>query len=333
VIIAHCHWYFPAAIGDNLAFRLVIGNGRHGVAVFFVISGYLITGLLLREFDKTGTVSLKRFYFRRTLRIFPPFYAFLAVVGLLWVMGIAIGEDLPSFLAAATYTVAYYPGMKMGVIFHSWSLSIEEQFYLLWPLTFLIWHRRQKVVNLAFILILLMPVVRLALYFIAPGQRGHEDYMVQGWVDTMMVGCLLALLKREPKWERRRRRYLNAWTASAMAITGFFVVPWVALVLPRNLSAPFGLVENTLTALCIGGVLVYVVENTDSLAAKILNNRVIRHVGVLSYSIYLWQALFTWESLPMLPYGLVYTLAAAEISYWLVERPALSLRTRLESRL
>jgi len=178
-----------------------------------------------------------------------------------------------------------------------------------------------------------MPVVRLALYFIAPGQRGHETFMVQGWIDTMMVGCLLALLKREPKWERRRRRYLNAWTASAMAIAGFFIVPWVGMVLPRKLSGPFGLVENTLTALCIGGVLVYVVENSDSLAGKILNNRVIRHLGVLSYSIYLWQALFTSRTTPMLPYGLVYTLAAAEMSYWLVERPALSLRTRLESRL
>jgi peptidoglycan/LPS O-acetylase OafA/YrhL len=69
------------------------------------------------------------------------------------------------------------------------------------------------------------------------------------------------------------------------------------------------------------------------LAGKILNNRVIRHLGVLSYSIYLWQALFTSRTTPMLPYGLVYTLAAAEMSYWLVERPALSLRTRLESRL
>jgi peptidoglycan/LPS O-acetylase OafA/YrhL len=147
VIIAHCNWYLPAAIQDSLAFRVVIGNGSLGVAIFFVISGYLITGLLLREFDKTGTVSLKRFYFRRTLRIFPPFYAFLAVVGLLWAMGVAmVGVDLRSFLAAATYTVAYYPGMKMGMIFHSWSLSIEAQFYLLWPLTFLIWHRRQKVV-------------------------------------------------------------------------------------------------------------------------------------------------------------------------------------------
>jgi peptidoglycan/LPS O-acetylase OafA/YrhL len=157
--------------------------------------------------------------------------------------------------------------------------------------------------------------------------------MVQGWVDTMMVGCTLALLKGEPRWERIHRRFIHGWSAAAMAVIGFLVAPVLLIVLPKFLSSLFGLVlKPFLLAACIGGILVYVVENSESLAGRILNASLVRHIGVMSYSLYLWQQLFTSYLLPMLPIGLFYAFAAAEFSYWVVERPSLSLRARLERK-
>ena len=82
VLFAHSAWLLPARISASSPFRYIVGNGMHGVAVFFVISGYLITTLLLRELDTYSEVSLRRFYFRRSLRIFPPFLRLAGVHGL-----------------------------------------------------------------------------------------------------------------------------------------------------------------------------------------------------------------------------------------------------------
>jgi peptidoglycan/LPS O-acetylase OafA/YrhL len=333
VILAHSGWFFPQWISNSLVFRSVVGNGRNGVAVFFVISGYLITTLLRREFERTGTISLKRFYFRRSMRIFPPFYAMLAVMAVLWGLG-WIPENSRSFIAAATYTYALVPGANGYFIAHSWSLSIEELFYLFWPFAFLAWHQRQRAIQVAFVLVLLMPVLRIMLYFLAPALRGHENYMVHGWLDTMMIGCILAMLNGQQLWEKLRRRYLTAWSAAAMAVLGFLVVPALLLVLPKALSSALDLAARpTMMAICIGGVMVYLIESPECFVGRVLNHPVVRHVGVLSYSLYLWQQLFMSNEFPMLPYGFFFAFGAAELSYWIVERPSLRLRSRLERRI
>ncbi|MBB5062412.1 acyltransferase [Granulicella mallensis] len=331
VIFAHSSWYLPSWITQNSIFHSVIGNGYHGVAVFFVISGYLITTLLLREFDKTRTVSLKHFYFRRTLRIFPPFYFFLGIMGILWAIHV-IPEDPRSFIASLTYTWAYYPGAHGYFITHTWSLSIEEQFYLIWPLLFVFLHRRSKLIAASALFIVAMPFIRVLFYFILPNLRGHEFYMVHGWIDTMMVGCLLALVKHQGKWKAWQQRYINGWTVSAMAIIAFYINPVVTAALPKRSSGIFALgISPTVTAFCIGGILMYLTSTGNPLILRLFNNRAIRHVGVLSYSLYLWQQLFMSHQFSFLPYGYLYAFAIAECSFWLVEKPSLHLRAKLEA--
>jgi peptidoglycan/LPS O-acetylase OafA/YrhL len=107
--------------------------GELGVRVFFVISGYLITGLLLRELRATGKIAIGRFYFRRALRLFPAFYAFLLVVAVLEGAGV-IALNPGDLRSAATYTMNYHANPSWWLI-HCWSLSVEEQFYLVWPAT------------------------------------------------------------------------------------------------------------------------------------------------------------------------------------------------------
>ena len=118
------------------------GDVAHlGVLVFFVISGFLITSLLMSEHEMTDAVSLKRFYLRRIVRIFPAFYAFILVMAVATLLGAAqlTGRD---FAYALTYTVNFEPNRALQ-IGHLWSLSVEEQFYLLWPLTLLLLRERR----------------------------------------------------------------------------------------------------------------------------------------------------------------------------------------------
>lgn len=114
-----------------------VSFGELGVRIFFVISGFLITYLLLKERSKNGGVNLKAFYIRRLLRIFPVFYFYLGIVAIL---NFSLGFQVPSlyFLSAALYIQNFSPWGSSWLIGHSWSLAVEEQFYLLWPAIFFV---------------------------------------------------------------------------------------------------------------------------------------------------------------------------------------------------
>ncbi|MDO8941596.1 MAG: acyltransferase, partial [Desulfobacterales bacterium] len=145
--------------------NLGVGDYAHlGVVVFFVISGFLITRLLLSEHAKRGSISLKLFYARRTLRLFPASYAFVGCVWLLWLAGI-VPLQSRDLWHAVTYTVNYAPDIAWSVG-HLWSLSVEEQFYLLWPFAFVTMGPR-RASWVAGGVILLGPVARVvALLFL-----------------------------------------------------------------------------------------------------------------------------------------------------------------------
>ena len=137
--------FFPltSAAGDFFALA------ETGVLIFFIISGFLITTLLLHELDNSGRINLLKFYFRRTLRIFPPYYFLIAVLLVLRFLGY-ISLSNYDVLHAFTYTSNYfYPeGWYLG---HPWSLSVEEQFYLLWPAILLLSGKRKAVFRIKII--------------------------------------------------------------------------------------------------------------------------------------------------------------------------------------
>jgi peptidoglycan/LPS O-acetylase OafA/YrhL len=216
---------------------------------------------------------------------------------------------------------------------HTWSLSVEEQFYLLWPVL-LAWSCRwRRGVWVAAGGIAAMPVVRLILFFGAGhvASNGGRGIVTISSADTLMVGCLLALLKGNAQWERFERSWINAVSACAMAAIGLVAEPWLGVKLTSGLGQMVSIaLGNTVTSLCIGGVLVYAVENARSIAGRLLNLGPVRHIGVISYSIYLWQQLFTAGDLFPGPYIFLFILIAAELSFWLIERPAQRLRARFE---
>lgn len=333
VILGHSKWFLPQFLVSSSLYRFTIGNSRSGVTVFFVISGYLITNLLLRELDKTGRISLSQFYFRRSMRIFPAFYFYLAVIGVLLWRHILPPMNAKSFIAAATYTWCYYPHASGTFLQHSWSLSIEEQFYLFWPVLLLFLHGRGSLVKVSVALIALMPVLRLAFYFRYPELRGLDYYLIYGWLDTMMVGCLLALLSPDQTFLKWKKRILTSRVALAMALVAFYINPVMIEMLPKPYGGFYSeVIAPFTTAACIAGVLLFVVEHPSSLAGRILNFPWIRRIGMLSYSLYLWQQLFVLSELHLLPYGYIFLVIASVTSFVLVEQPLLKLRTKLTRR-
>jgi peptidoglycan/LPS O-acetylase OafA/YrhL len=166
-------WFYPLNY---------FSNSGLGVQIFFVLSGFLITNTLHSEWKATGKIDLLQFYIRRTLRIWPAFYAFVIMLALLSHMQL-IDIARQQFTFAALHTWYYSEAFGLGPVNahygdgawylgHFWSLSLEEQFYWFWPpLLILLLHRRSE--RFLAVLILLVPVVRGATYFLAPGLRGR----------------------------------------------------------------------------------------------------------------------------------------------------------------
>jgi peptidoglycan/LPS O-acetylase OafA/YrhL len=301
--------------------------GALGVQTFFIISGFLITHLLLKELNATGTISLKHFYFRRALRIFPAFYVYLAAALAVTLAGWVPGE-LRAFLVAGTYTWNYLGGGS-ELLVHTWSLSLEEQFYLLWPAA-LVFLGTNKSIKLAVWVILLSPISRVVTYFLMPHHRALLNAMLHTGLDSIMFGCLLAILWRNERFNQRVQPFVRAWVAACAAAFSLILGP---VFLGARFRGSYGFVFGfTLNALCLSLILLYVVRIPNSPAGRLLNVPVIRHLGVISYSLYLWQEMFTGDNnARFFPWNLLAILACAELSYWLVERPSLRLRSRLET--
>jgi peptidoglycan/LPS O-acetylase OafA/YrhL len=302
--------------------------GHLGVLVFFVISGFLITSLLMSEREKIGTISLKRFYLRRVLRIFPAFYALILALLVATLLG-WIDLTGPDFAFAMTYTVNYYPHHPWQ-IGHLWSLSIEEQFYLLWPLTLLALRERRALV-IAIAAIFVGPVVRAAIrtymFHVDPHTALADMSIFPAMFDYLATGCALALLR---PWLLTQDWYLRL-TAS----------PWLWLVAPLILMINrldgytavmfFG---SPVMNVCIALLIESCTRHDRTLAGRFLNWKPVAFLGVLSYSLYLWQQPFldryssAWVG--EFPQNLAFAFLAALLSYYVVERSFLGWRRRLE---
>jgi peptidoglycan/LPS O-acetylase OafA/YrhL len=328
VIVAHSSQSFAQWIRIPAGSLLLFAHT--GVSVFFVISGFLITSLLLKELHATGAISLKRFYVRRAFRIFPPFYLYLAIIFALALAGV-FHTPLRAFFFAAIYTSNYYfgPGGGFVGLQHIWSLSVEEQFYLLWPAALLLLGKR-RAVYLAGFLILISPLSRVATYFaLAPEHRAMVDRMFHSSVDTIMFGCLLALLWQNDGFNRRLRSWINPWSMAGSVLFLFLLDPLLDHCFRGGYDLTIGM---TLEGIGICLITLYVVRFPQTVPGRILNTPVLRHIGLISYSLYLWQNILTGEADKYFPLNVAAILACAEISYWAVERPSLRLRDRLRKR-
>jgi peptidoglycan/LPS O-acetylase OafA/YrhL len=297
--------------------------GPVGVTVFFVISGFLITRLLVEERRASGTISLRGFYLRRTFRILPAFWTYVAVIALLASMGLVAAEPI-GFLRALTFSTDYL-NPRSWVLGHSWSLSVEEQFYLFWPfLLAAIGFTRSRKTAIA--LILLAPLARLATYYFAPGLRPNITSMLHLRVDALMIGCWAALAFEESSGLLA----FLARPAVALASVGYCLVLTAVVRRMGPVESGLGYSAEAFAAL---SVMLWSMRNASTFMGRILNSRPLVHFGAMSYSLYLWQQLWlsheTKTAAWMVPVCVLGAVLSAEISYRWVERPMLRLRSRL----
>jgi peptidoglycan/LPS O-acetylase OafA/YrhL len=156
------------------------------------------------------------------------------------------------------------------------------------------------------------------------------DRMFHSSIDTIMFGCLIALLWESSLFERTRRIWASEWCFAGAVLFLFVLDPMLDL----RFQGRYGLtVGMTLEGVSICLITLYVVTRPGTPPGRLLNTSLLRHIGVISYSLYLWQSIFTSETFGYFAYNLAAMLACAELSYWGVERPSLRLRDRLhESR-
>jgi peptidoglycan/LPS O-acetylase OafA/YrhL len=290
-----------------------------GVQVFFVISGYLITTLLLKEHQRNGRISLAAFYTRRSFRIFPAAFTYIAVVALL---APSARPDLPY---ALTYTMGYHAPKTSNLLEHLWSLSCEEQFYLIWPLALVLGFRHRGRIAVATIVIAALFRMSCCASGVEPLGRILHFYF-PSVMDSIAAGCLLAIYYPQIR-ERCSGMIHNAGIVLALLILTVFTA--VALgsvpVIPGSRAVALLVGFWGIVPLLIAFGMFLLIERRD----WILNNPVASVVGLLSYSLYLWQQpfIFAGGSSRLLSLALLFGLAAA--SYTLVEHPMLKLGARL----
>ncbi|HEX7838912.1 MAG TPA: acyltransferase [Kofleriaceae bacterium] len=326
VIFAHLTAATGSPLPESIADRYDLG--QLGVRVFFVISGYLITTLLLREHKKTGTISLKKFYYRRTLRIFPTYYLMLGCITALVLLDAASEVSVRDLVHAVTYTTNY-EAQRAPVLAHTWSLAVEEQFYLLWPAIFL-FVRPRFAVRIAAFAMLAVPIYRLYFGMVSTGHVLVASTF-GSTADMIATGCVLAGWRDELHGRTWYLRLIRSPLLLALPIVvlginmaqGFFKLYW--------------LVGISVQCVCIALIIDAAMENHDSAIGKVLNWRPLVLIGTWSYSLYLWQQVFldpaNHSVVATFPQNLVFVFAAGVVSYYAIEKPLLRMRERWEPRL
>jgi peptidoglycan/LPS O-acetylase OafA/YrhL len=316
----------------------VIRNGGFGVQVFFTISGFLITTLLLREREKHGDISLKDFYIRRALRIWPLYYAVLGLYIVLVLLTQRRTEDgrlffhcLPSYL---TYTYTWFNPMRWAgkepIFNFAWSLSTEEQFYFVWPIAIKVLRRRGAAIAMASLI-----VIRAIAQFggfdgILPPESLPGRILMSVSV-PICAGALLACALDERGSFQILHRLLGAKATAPIALlllaasvtwyeTDGVVLSWV--LLPIFVGACVAREDNGLAAL--------------------LKWRPMAFIGTISYGMYLFNTLVVKAGRPMLghlgihqpvlafPIVIGGTVLVSFLSYRYFETPFLKLKTRFE---
>ena len=331
VLVGHCQYAagFPAG---SFPLAFVFFDGELGVRIFFAISGFIITRLLLDEEEAHGRISLRLFYLRRALRILPIYFAYLGVLAVLSLAG-RYADAPSSWLGCLTFT-RNYVGRGDSATEHFWSLAIEEQFYLCWPLLFFalrLGRRRGLALAILLGLVVVAFAVRMSPASVGSGQS-LLDRLLGGrsllrYADSIALGCVGAFLHSTFAVRRGGTAALAA--ALLLAAEQLCNREWAAP--PPALQAAW----PALQAATVIFLLLCVARPASGIVSAILNQGLLVRIGVLSYSLYVWHFIFLsafapracpW---PLLQHWTLWWIPAAVVSvlsYEFLEKPFLRLR-------
>jgi peptidoglycan/LPS O-acetylase OafA/YrhL len=309
----------------------LLRGGYVGVDIFFVISGYLITSTLLSDIHR-NKFSVLNFYERRARRILPPLFIvllFCSPVALIWLDPYALREFSQSMFSVATFSsnILFYfktgyfdTATQLKPLLHTWSLAVEEQFYIVLPLIVAIFYRRNKLPLYAFIASLFVLSLISSQYLVSQNPSAGF-YLIYSRAWELLIGSFSAFLLNRRSLGHRKNRFSDMYS-----LTGLALIIGSIVFLTDKVPFP-GLYALLPTA---GTFLVIVFANEGTFAATILSNRILVGIGLISYSLYLWhQPLFTFFRIILLrnpSYAEVLAIVCAMFllswaSYYFVETP------------
>jgi peptidoglycan/LPS O-acetylase OafA/YrhL len=297
VLIDHLQWQW-----FGHPFRPWVETGQHGVTLFFVLSGYLITSNLIERKRPLG-----EFYARRFFRLMPVAWAYLvalAVIGLLYPAQAMRQNEL---IACVLFYRNYLHSNALLSAPHFWSLSIEEQFYILWPATLMFLGKKRSCVALAAVA---LAVVFTRNYFWSFYHRDWYNYRTEVRADALCIGCLAAILLSYPSIRKWVRAALPALYIPSAAVFAYCVVAYQSFPPAVECCAAAVLVTGCVVA-------------PETLSARALSAAPISWLGRISYSVYVWQQFIHTN------YGIsgnllvdCISLALILASYYAIERPS-----------
>jgi peptidoglycan/LPS O-acetylase OafA/YrhL len=274
--------------------------GVIGVTMFFVLSGFLITGILVKAKDEGGTPLriFKNFYIRRSLRIFPIYYVFVILVFSIY------GVDYPHQpMYVLTYTTNIY-FFKSGVwdrFSHLWSLAVEEQFYLIWPFVLLFSKRSTKFLLIGFIIVGVLS--RIILYLISPGYE-FNTVLTPTCFDAFAIGGLLSIYTLAPESKEKLTFFKILNFAAVFSV--------IVFVFNLILELPFEQISQRFSLSIMFAWIINLLYNKEmSLLKKIFSFPPLVYLGKISYGLYLYHQGFTiafyfWVQKLMAKYHLYY---------------------------
>jgi peptidoglycan/LPS O-acetylase OafA/YrhL len=314
-----------------------------GVTIFFFLSGYLITTLLRKEADKYGTISFRKFYARRILRIWPPLYIAIALGLLVTLTGIVPGDlSVPGITTAVLQVSNYWQAFggegipkAMRVL---WSLGVEEHFYLLFPLLYVglrrwLPGRMQHGAVLASICLAILGWRAVLAYGFGVDYFNRLYMGTDTRADSILWGCVLAIVANPALDAVRGNRHLWTWVGIPVGVVGLYVTQKMP-----DVTQPLVL---TVQALLLWVILTAVVVDPDSWVGRVLNWRPVVFLGVMSYAFYLVHRYFIlWADEHLADVNrwavaaltFAASLLAAYLVHLAVEKPLEPLRKRLSRR-
>ena len=312
------------SLGHTLAGQV----GAAGVLLFFILSGFLITGMLHTELTGTGEIDLYDFYVRRALRILPALWVLIAVTVLLMLLGLVTDVTWKAVLACLFFVRNIRGrGQSLG---HVWSLSLQEQFYVIWPFIMSRLGLRRALYAAATLIAActLWRTVAIATHLYV--YETDVFYLRTDFrLDSILLGCWIALALRD---EQIAPRLTRVFSAVPLIVSATLLIGWALSACDIVALRPvFITVEMVLASLVFGRLLV--AEPSVS-AVRVLEHPWTVWIGMMSYSLYLWQQLFavtrepSWGVIREFPLNLAFIVTAALISNRLIERPALRWRKR-----
>ncbi len=325
-----------AVIGVMVYHSGLILGGYLGVDVFFTLSGFLITSLLVDEYNARGTIGLRSFYYRRALRLLPALFTFLTVwtIVLLSTVPISFWPVIWTYVAIVTFYVANWAhmlGSPLGIFGHTWSLAIEEQFYFVWPLIILFLLRSFR--SRSNIMLLLLGSAGVSLlwrFYLTLGTKTLDRvyWATDTHADGLLIGSALAFLVGIKAFSGVVLRYASVGAAIVL----------ICLLTFTPLGPAFAYGVTSVIAFATA-ILILDVISARSWLAIVLEQPWMAWTGRISYGLYLWHFPVFFQLGLKLGSGReiayervvlawVITFAAAGASYVLIERPALALKAR-----